>query len=194
MPIEMKLANDCTCCLTAFIKSRAVQELGAGSDEGAMVNAPSTNDRLRRSDEEIGNTRFQKFGDYGIEDERLAAITALDSMLAARKARLKFFESDLFFDPTWAMLLDLYRSDLTGAELSVSSLCIGSGVPSTTALRYLQLIEERGYVERSADKSDKRRTFVRLTSKGRGAMSSYIELTHRNGKTAISRRSFETAR
>lgn len=190
----MKLANDCTDCLTAFIKSRAVQEWGAESGEVAMVNAPSTNDRLRRTDGAIGNSLGQKFGDYGIEQERLDAITALDSMLAARKARLKFFESDLFFDPTWAMLLDLYRNDLTGAELSVSSLCIGSGVPSTTALRYLQLLEERGYVERVADKSDKRRTFVRLTNKGRGAMSSYIEIVHRNGKAATSRRSFETAR
>lgn len=184
----MKLANDCTDCLTAFIKSRAVQEWGAESGESAAVNALSTNDRFRRSDKEIGTSRGGKFGDYGIEQERLDAITALDSMLAARKARLKFFESDLFFDPTWAMLLDLYRSDLTGAELSVSSLCIGSGVPSTTALRYLQVLEERGYVERLADKSDKRRTFVRLTTKARSAMASYVEITHRNSKAAISRR------
>lgn len=184
----MKLANDCTSCLTAFIKSRAMQEWGAVGGDVAMVDAPSTGDGLRRSDSEIGNSCSQKFGDYGVEQERLDAIRAVDSMLAARKARLKFFESDLFFDPTWAMLLDLYRSDLTGAELSVSSLCIGSGVPSTTALRYLQVLEERGYVERVADKADKRRTFVRLTTRARSAMASYIEVTHRDGKGAVSRR------
>lgn len=186
----MKLANDCTDCLTAFIKSRATGEWQADNGDAATVNARLPFDAPHRLGGQIDSACNQKFGDYGVEQERQNAISAVDSMLSARKSRLKFFESDLFFDPTWAMLLDLYRSDLIGTKLSVSSLCIGSGVPSTTALRYLQVLEDRGYVERVADQSDRRRIFVRLTGKTRGAMASYIETVFRDAAAAKSRKSY----
>lgn len=90
-------------------------------------------------------------------------LTAVKTLIRTRRMRATYFEEDLFFDPTWSMLIDMYHSKLNGERLSVSDVCLGSGVASTTALRYIALLEERGYVERVADPKDKRRVFLHLT-------------------------------
>lgn len=102
-------------------------------------------------------------------------LVSVSSLLAKRKARLKFFDNDLFFDPSWEIMLDLYQSELLGKQVSVTSLCLASGVPSTTALRYLRILEERGYLTRVPDELDKRRSFVKLTDRARDAMASYLQ-------------------
>lgn len=185
MPTEMKLASECVDCLTAFMQSR-------------VADAPRKNSRDAGGVRMIANNVFDagiarrssdwKLADYGAEHDRQEAIAFVDSLLAARKARLKFFDADLFFDPAWAMLLDLYRSDLKGTTLSVSSLCLGSGVPSTTALRYVRTLEKRGFVERIADELDKRRIFVTMTDKARDAMNAYVQTVIQNESGAKPRK------
>ncbi len=185
MPTEMKLANECSDCLTAFLQSRV-----AGAQRNDSRDAGGV--RLIANDGfDAGIARPAsgwKLSAYGAEHDRQEAIAFVDSLLAARKARLKFFDADLFFDPTWAMLLDLYRSDIKGTTLSVSSLCIGSGVPSTTALRYIRTLEERGYVQRAADQLDKRRIFVTMTDKARDAMNAYVQTVIQNESRAKPRK------
>lgn len=56
------------------------------------------------------------------------------------------------------MLLDIYCASLRAKRLSVSAVLIGNGVPNTTALRYLMVLEERGHVVRIPDETDKRRS------------------------------------
>ena len=58
--------------------------------------------------------------------------------------------------------------------MAVTSACIGSGVPSTTALRWLNVLEARGLVEREEDNADARRSFVRLTPRGQALMREYF--------------------
>lgn len=98
----------------------------------------------------------------------------VEAMISIRFLRDRFFERDLFFDPTWSMLIDLYRAELKGKQLSVTSVCIGSRVADTTALRYIKLLEERGYVYRVPDPNDKRRVFLRLTGEAIERMRSYF--------------------
>lgn len=65
-------------------------------------------------------------------------------------------------DPVWDMLLDLLVARDRNDQTSIGSLCQGSGVPPTTALRHLEQLEQQGMIERWPDPEDQRRTLVRL--------------------------------
>lgn len=91
-----------------------------------------------------------------------------------RQMRAQHFGPDLFADPVWDMLLDLAAARAEHRLVSVTSLCIASGVPSTTALRYIGVLEELGLIERTADARDRRRRFVALSRKGALAMARYF--------------------
>ena len=68
------------------------------------------------------------------------------------------------------MLLELYDADFTGRRISVSSLCFASGVPQTTALRWIKVLEREGQIKRTPDPRDGRRYFVELTESARTAL------------------------
>jgi DNA-binding transcriptional ArsR family regulator len=95
-------------------------------------------------------------------------------ILQARQMRSRYFDHDLFADPAWDMLLDLTASEAEYGRVSVTSLCIASGVPPTTALRWISALGDAGLVQRHQDPVDARRTFVSLTSMGVSAISSYF--------------------
>jgi DNA-binding MarR family transcriptional regulator len=104
--------------------------------------------------------------------DRVAAARAL---YAARRRRDKLFGPvDIFGEPSWDMLLDLYVAAGGGRELAVSSLCIGSVVPPTTALRYIALLEKLGFIHSIPDPADGRRRFLHLTDKAMDLLDSYF--------------------
>lgn len=87
----------------------------------------------------------------------------ITAYLLMRRKRNDIFGEDLFADPAWDMMLDLYVATKVRRPISVSSCCIASGVPPTTALRWLSELERRDLVRRIDDELDKRRSFVVLT-------------------------------
>jgi DNA-binding MarR family transcriptional regulator len=92
-----------------------------------------------------------------------------------RGMRSRHFPTELFSDPCWEMLLDLYDAHLVGAEVTVTSLGAASGVPLTTALRRMDQLKVHGLIERIEDNEDKRRTIVRLTHAGLTAVESFFD-------------------
>ena len=95
-------------------------------------------------------------------------------IIAARKARARFLDTELFADPAWDMLLDLTAARVEHQRVSVTSLCIASGVPPTTALRWIGQMTEAGLFEREEDDTDRRRAFIRLSDKAADAMARYF--------------------
>ena len=94
---------------------------------------------------------------------------------AVRRRRSVIFESDeLFGEPAWDILLDLYIAHTEGKPVSVSSACIGSAAPPTTGLRWLGVLAEHELILREHDPEDQRRVLVRLTEKGLTAMDDYF--------------------
>lgn len=91
-----------------------------------------------------------------------------------RHLRAKFFESALFADPAWDMLLDLTAARVEGTRVSVSSLCIASGVPPTTALRWIGEMVGAGLLVRQQDDVDRRRAFIALSDTAAEAMARYF--------------------
>ncbi|MBX9729098.1 MAG: MarR family winged helix-turn-helix transcriptional regulator, partial [Sphingopyxis sp.] len=77
--------------------------------------------------------------------------------LQERRLREQFFPADMFSDPAWDILLDLYAAQLEGQTVAVSSLCIAAAVPSTTALRWIKTMTDAGMLERHDDPQDRRR-------------------------------------
>ena len=98
----------------------------------------------------------------------------IGEILRARSMRAKFFKAELFADPAWDMLLDLYRAELDQYRVSVTSLCTASGVPTSTALRWLKALEDGGLITRRQDPLDGRRTFVALTTAAVESMDAYF--------------------
>lgn len=93
-----------------------------------------------------------------------ATVNKLRRILKFRDTRSRVFrDEDLFADPAWDMLLEIFISDLMQQKMPVSSACVSARVPSTTGLRWLKVLENRGLVHRIADPSDRRRVFVSLT-------------------------------
>ena len=95
-------------------------------------------------------------------------------ILRQRQLRARFFDGELFADPAWDMLLDLTAARAEHTRVSVTSLCIASGVPPTTALRWISQMTEAGLFERIEDDADRRRAFIALTDKAADAMARYF--------------------
>ena len=95
-------------------------------------------------------------------------------MIRQRQLRARFFDPELFADPAWDILLDLTAARAERARVSVTSLCIASGVPPTTALRWIGQMTEAGLLEREQDDADRRRAFVALTDHAADAMARYF--------------------
>lgn len=81
----------------------------------------------------------------------------------SRQERPGAEDSRLFGEPAWDMLLDLYVHQAKGLSTSITGACIGSHAPPTTALRYVELLHDQGWIEKIPDESDRRRSFLALT-------------------------------
>ena len=95
-------------------------------------------------------------------------------IIRQRQLRARFFDGELFADPAWDMLLDLTAARAEHSRVSVTSLCIASGVPPTTALRWIGQMSEAGLFQRVEDEADRRRAFIALTDKASDAMARYF--------------------
>ncbi len=73
------------------------------------------------------------------------------------------------------MLLDLIAARGENVRVSVTSLCIASGVPPTTALRWIGQMTEAGLFERVHDECDRRRAFINLTDRAVDGMARYFD-------------------
>jgi hypothetical protein len=91
-----------------------------------------------------------------------------------RRLRARYFDGDLFADPAWDMLLDLTAARVEHTRVSVTSLCLASGVPPTTALRWVSQMMTAGLLERMDDETDRRRAFITLSEKAVSAMARYF--------------------
>jgi hypothetical protein len=81
---------------------------------------------------------------------------------------------DLFADPAWDILVDLFASAMERRPVSVSSACVAAAVPPTTGLRWIGTLESRGLIFRVADPDDHRRTYLQLSEAAEDAIASWL--------------------
>jgi hypothetical protein len=91
-----------------------------------------------------------------------------------RKRRELFDDSEIFGEPTWDMLLDLFIRQSSDKTTSVTSACIAADTPTTTGLRWLKVLADRGHITIISDPKDRRRRLVRLSDRSYLAMCEYL--------------------
>jgi len=97
-------------------------------------------------------------------------------VLRVRQQRNAILGADSFRDPAWDMLLDLYVQDGGNKGTMISALCIASGVPQTTALRYIYRLEQLGLVATTDHPTDQRRTMVSLSDNARPRIERLLDM------------------
>jgi DNA-binding MarR family transcriptional regulator len=97
-----------------------------------------------------------------------------ESFYKIRRVRDRVFqEPDMFGEPAWDILLDLALANRDYRSVSVTSACIASCVPPTTALRWVSVLEAKGFVERTPDERDARRSYLMVTDKALGLLNKF---------------------
>jgi len=106
----------------------------------------------------------------GSSESRLAR-----RLLAARRQREQIFEGNLFGEPAWDILLDLFVAHDERINVSVSSLCIAAAVPPSTGLRWLTNMTAQGILVRRQDPEDARRVWIELVPHVAAKMRSLLQ-------------------
>jgi CheY-like chemotaxis protein len=102
-------------------------------------------------------------------------VSVLDAIEGLRKLRRHYDDHGLD-DVAWDLLLEMMQAEQKQQRLSVSALTISiQSVSSTTSLRRVNELTERGYIERIQDARDARREFVQLTAKARELLADYLK-------------------
>ena len=88
--------------------------------------------------------------------------------------RSKALDGIVKTDATWNMLAELLRARITKRRISVTSLCLASRGPVTSALRRVEQLLQDGLITYALDPKDRRRKYVELTSEGASRMQSAV--------------------
>lgn len=144
-----------------------------GGEGGPREALPPSRPAARRSSRAIAATPSGAPGSLGREfPAELAA--RLRRCMRFERARADLFGRDMVAAPAWDMLLDLLDAQLRGERVSVSSLCVASGGPPTTALRRIADLQAAGLLTRTPDPKDRRRIFVDLTELGQARLDAFL--------------------
>lgn len=154
---------------------------GAGHGEAALLFHPLADElmaiaaRLREAAEGGAAGQADAPAARASRPARNHLALARKTYALRRKRASLFGNPDLFGEPAWDILLDLYIAAGEGKPVSVSSACIGSAAPATTGLRWLGVLADEGLIVRENDPEDHRRVLVRLTSAGQAAMDRFFD-------------------
>jgi DNA repair protein RadC len=128
-------------------------------------------------------TRTKRRPSERLRDSAAEATEANLALINARKTfrrrllrRQLVGADELFGEPAWDILIDLFIHEGEERPVSTSSACIASGLPTSTALRLLQRLCDAGLLAREADRDDGRRTHIRLTPDLAHRLTAYFAL------------------
>ena len=97
----------------------------------------------------------------------LSLLIIAEALFKARRRRIAISaDQDIFHDPAWDIMIDLYMAYGAEKYVSVTSASMATNVPQTTALRHVWHLESLGLIARTIDPKDKRRQFLALTNTG----------------------------
>ncbi len=137
---------------------------------------------ITRDDQGLERFTIERRADSAIEpwEERPRAqlVELACGIYEARRSRGRFFNSELFGEPVWDMLLALFCVPAQRENLSITGLCYSVDVPPTTGLRCVKKMERGGLIIRRPDPLDGRRIYMQLTDKGETLMNNYLSANY----------------
>lgn len=166
VPVFLQLATELKARASTSGMQQQIEKIGAAvSDLGQRLKKIGRNESRRIAAlEPIRNTT--------LAPAQMAQMVR--RIIAGRKLRDRFFTDARFGEPAWDVLLDLTLAWLEEKPVSVSSACIAAGVPTSTAMRWISELIDRGIIERQIDPADGRRHLVQMTAQTRSAMLQYL--------------------
>ena len=115
-----------------------------------------------------------------VTPERRPLLEYAAMLLEGRRKRAEYVDSEMFGEAAWDMLLALYTGEGLGIRYAVSSLSNESGVPATTALRWINYLMSKNLIEKRSHKLDRRISHIELAERARQDLDRYFsELTQR---------------
>lgn len=87
----------------------------------------------------------------------------LDSLLHARRARADIFGADIFSDPAWDILLELYAAKLGARTMTAVELARAIRTPTSTTIRWIGSLQQRGLIAPVLKGSDDEHFSILLT-------------------------------
>ena len=156
--------------MVKFTKMEGLREGSQAKRIGLAVQ------RLQEQLDELRGSLTSEAGERPTDELDDATIDRLvREIVRSRRRRDSHFQAELFGEPAWDILLELYAAEQTHQKLSVSSVCVASAVPPTTALRWVERMERDGWLRREDDPHDARRSWVFLTRQASTAMRAYLQ-------------------
>lgn len=107
-----------------------------------------------------------------LADARMAEYA--ERLYRERRRRSRYLPGHLFAEPAWDILLDLFVNAVRDRAISITSACIAGGIPATTGLRWLGVLEKEGLLVRGISEDDARVTWVQLSRYGMEVMRGYL--------------------
>jgi len=99
-------------------------------------------------------------------------------LIAERREREAMLGRDLFGEPAWDLLLELFAAHDEGRDVPLSALSRAGGVPVSTSLRWIAALGDEGKLVRLGSPSGGEREYVRLSAgtvdRMRGLLRSWI--------------------
>jgi len=161
--------------LASAVQAGAARIAGGVADAGGQYDPESRLQALKRDAARVAAALAELAGETPAEPARPVTAGRIRAHVKARRNRERFFAAELFADPVWDILLDLAASRLEARPVSVSSLCIAACVPTTTALRTIKQMVDRGLLVRRNDPTDARRTFIAMSATAERGMDGCLE-------------------
>lgn len=90
-----------------------------------------------------------------------------------RRRRAKVLPKDMFGEPAWDILLQLY-AEQQGGRLKIARLTSDLELPATTVLRWLNYLEDRQLIRREDHPTDQRSVIIELTTEAIQAIDTYF--------------------
>ena len=81
----------------------------------------------------------------------------------------------MFGEPAWDMMLALYVAEQEGGRLTVSRLAKLSEAPLTTAIRWIDYLDQARLISRRTHPTDARVVIIELTETARDKLETYLE-------------------
>jgi hypothetical protein len=103
-----------------------------------------------------------------------SAVERAVALLDLRKKRDLNLGTDLFGEPAWDIMLDLFIRRAAGRRTNATSAAIASRAPTTTALRYIALLEKRGLLDKNVAEHDLRVQYVELSDEAYEKMTDLL--------------------
>ena len=104
-------------------------------------------------------------------------VSLAEAIIEDRRRRSEIFNPSMFGEPGWELLLTLFVMDQRGPKLTIGRLAQVAGTKLTTALRWLDYLEDQNLVRREMHPNDARTAFIELTDKARESLRLYLSET-----------------